>query len=567
MVPLRWSLMGIVSAMTASACWAAYVLGPSILDPSNTNWIWGDLSLIHLAWIQLLSDHESTWMSTTRFSYPLKLNTALFDPIPLFLLFAKLLHIEPDIHRQYIGLYFVLCLSLQALFAYLSIDKALQMVGALQTRLSIISTTSIAVIAATLPFTISRFQAHTALSSQWVLVMLIWTSLCSLGASRTKWAATQIPAVLFSSGINPYLSIMGVLNSLILQATTIKSIGWIDYTLRSVAALMAMSLGFWLFGFIGAADLPAEGYGIYSMNLLGPLDSNGLSRLLPIDVVDPTNGQTWEGFNYLGVGLIALFCLSILITLKQFISYNRITPEETRFSTRHFITAIIFFTLISLSSKISIASHAFDFPLPQVIADILSKFRASGRFFWMAGFLLIIWSTVKLARCLSPTGLAAIACTAMILQLVDIQPIGVFFRKSIQSVSRLDPLKISKKNVSMIYVYPPWQCTPHGTPGGVRNHESFGHTAAEAGIPTNSFYAARNPLEQLEYHCNIEARLKTIEKAALYILKNEIYAPRALLFQKTHACHQTGFSIDSTERKIWLGAAAEQHVFWICEPL
>ncbi|MGS5088131.1 hypothetical protein ACVC7V_16740 [Hydrogenophaga sp. A37] len=96
-------ILSLAGSVLLSAGFAVYLLGAPVLDVDNTGWIWGDLSLMHLAWVQFLAGDEKGWLSTTAFSFPLSLGVALFDPLPIFLLAAQSLVSVADIERQYLG--------------------------------------------------------------------------------------------------------------------------------------------------------------------------------------------------------------------------------------------------------------------------------------------------------------------------------------------------------------------------------------------------------------------------------------------------------------------------------
>jgi hypothetical protein len=65
-----------------------------------------------------------------------------------------------------------------------------------------------------------------------------------------------------------------------------------------------------LFTVRGAENLTADGLNYYSGNLLGMVTTTGWSVLLP-DVPVATDGQLFEGFTYLGAGILALIVCAL----------------------------------------------------------------------------------------------------------------------------------------------------------------------------------------------------------------------------------------------------------------
>jgi rhodanese-related sulfurtransferase len=302
------------------------------------------------------------------------------------------------------------------------------------------------------------------------------------------------------------------------------------------------------------------------MNLLGPLDSNGRAFFLPFDIADPTQGQTWEGFDYLGFGAILLVLWGGVALFRRWPRRNRTDCGYGAFPLSNGLLLVLILFLLSLSHRISMGAHVFEVPLPEQMMVALGKFRATGRFFWVCGFMLVLVSAVVLAKALGASRLNLILGVLVVVQLLDIRPIALFVRESMQTAVRYPPLAIGPGKLSMIHVHPPWQCDPWKTPAGVRNYESIGYTAVARRVPTNHFYAARNPAEQVAYHCDTGARLAVLDPAGVYVLDEETYVARKPLFEKSHSCWQEQMQVKSTHQQALLSGLPVDRVFWVCEP-
>ena len=130
-----------------------------------------------------------------------------------------------------------------------------------------------------------------------------------------------------------------------------------------------------------AGDRSGGGLGYYSMNLLGPLASNGWAALGPS--IPVFEGQTYEGFNYLGAGVIALIVIAAAALIAR-------RPERpTMVAAAPLLVACGLMALASLSPKITFANRVVaEIALPERVHLWYAAFRSTGRFFWPAGYLL-----------------------------------------------------------------------------------------------------------------------------------------------------------------------------------
>lgn len=521
--------------LTFSLAWAVFVLGVTALNIHNTDWLWGDLAVVYLAWVQYLSDPMAQGLLTQRMSYPLEMNVALFDPMPVFLLSAgKLAQWLPA--GQYLGWYFVLCVLLQAVFGHLVMVELIKSRADLLGRKADIVKLLGAFFFVLTPFTINRFPGHPALSSQWILVASIWVSLRSRNTSTRQWLAWNGTLQFLASGINPYIAAMtGMSLSAMLLAspsnvTSAHRFGRL-FTLATITVI-----GFYMFGFIGGASVQGGGYGSYSMNMLGPFDSNGGAMLFPLDIPDATGAQSFEGYNYLGLGTILLVASMLIARLTNKHAYGTL-PALPIF------TVVLSAYLLALSSTITFGSSTLHLPLPEMIESALNRFRASGRFFWM-GALWLLAASIHLLVCrFRPRLSIALLGSLLMLQIADIAPIGTLTRNAIQnnkhlSITKLELESIPKQTKALIAL-PPRQCSIGRTPGGLRGYEFTGYAAAQLNIFTNSFYAARTLSEQRDYHCDLDRALANISSENTYFLHQPFYNKNRTLFDEEFHCRKS----------------------------
>lgn len=543
----QWTTLACVALAAAfGAGWAAFVLGSVALDRHNLGWLWGDLAQVYLAWGHFLSDPDAGWLTTTRLSHPLPISVSLFDPMPVLLLLARPFAGLIGEQQQFFGYYFVVCLALQGAFGYLATRQALRLVGGDHEGLRNYTALLGGMIVASLPYTFFRFVGHTALSSQWVLVMSAWVTLATFDRGLRTWLMANGLVLLLATGLNPYLALLVLISNSVLVAVC----GWrsrrVDAAIKIVVMALVAGAGLAVFGFMGASGAATGGYGTYSMNMLGPLDSNGLAGLLRLDVVDATGGQSFEGYMYLGMGVLLLGGGVFL----SFVNY-RARPSEFPFVAVMLVIASCY--LLALSTRVTLSAHSVDVPMPAGVTYLLERFRGSGRLFWMGGFWLILMAISAAVLRFGQLRGAALVTLAFAIQLVDIVPIGHNVRTTIAQASVLE-LKIDAlPKASGIFVYPAWQCDHEGTPGGVRNYEAVGRYALRNNIPTNNFYAARTTGEQSAYHCDFEKRLQVIDARAIYLLSPALYEQYGAGFSHGFDCS--------------LGEGTERaDVYWTCLP-
>lgn len=526
----RLRMVGCLSAVAAFAlAWAVYVLGDVALDRHNLTWLWGDLSQVHVAWGQFIADPHAGWLKTDRLSYPLSMSISLFDPMPILLLLSRPVAGMVADGQQFFGYYFVVCLVLQGVFGYLATMTAQRLLGGSHEGLMHYVAIVGGCLFASVPFTFSRFVGHTALSSQWVLALSIWVTLATLEGSSRRWLLLNGLVLFLATGLNPYLALLVLISNSIVVLIHRGRSGVGGSLGRITWLALVVIVGLELFGFASASGATTGGYGVYSMNMLGPLDSNGRASLFPLDVVDPTGGQSFEGYNYLGFGVLLLCGLALFSFVNHKAPTNRFP-----FVAALLVIAVCY--LIALSTVITLSAHSFQIPVPKGVQFLLERFRGSGRLFWMAGLWLILVATSAITLRFGQLTGAALLTFLFAIQIVDVRPIAQEVRRTIANGKALSLDLEVTRSLSGIFVFPAWQCDPTGTPGGVRNYESVGRFALAHRIPTNNFYAARTTNDQTTFHCNIDQRLSRIDGNAVYLMSPEVYEAHGASFAASFQC-------------------------------
>ncbi|MDI1366425.1 MAG: DUF6311 domain-containing protein [bacterium] len=150
----------------------------------------------------------------------------------------------------------------------------------------------------------------------------------------------------------------------------------------------------------------ADAIGFYSMNVLGPIFPQGSQffgqtwngswfRYL----FDANGGQWFEGYQYLGAGVLLMILLASVLALRQqWIERPDLRPWLRRFGP--LTVAMIVLTCWAIGPNVYVgALQIAKLPKPHGgLMDLLGMFRCHGRFFWIVGYLLIALAITAISR-------------------------------------------------------------------------------------------------------------------------------------------------------------------------
>lgn len=492
--------------VAAGIAFAVYVVGARLLNPFDISWLEGDPATGYLGWTFFRQEEHLSfplgWAS--KLGYPPGEPIAYLDSLPLVATaFWPFRHVLPA-DFQYIGPWFALCVVLQFYFGY-RISKRLTGGHELPAILG-------GLLFMTAPPFIWRSINHFPLASHWLILAAFDFYLSTAQRiSRTQMAAGGLLCFV-AGGINPYLTAMVLL---VLCAAYLR---WLiaahgdqqhsGLARISVAALGAgLSIGLagcalLIFGFLRPGESGAyagAGYKIYSMNLLAPVNPWDFPGLLWNQL--PASREQYEGYNYLGLGIM-LLGLAAVVWRPSIIK---------RLFGRGAITGWLIFLVslfLALSLKATVGNVVlYDISVPDSVMNLLGAFRASGRLFWPA-FYLILCGIVGATYAAFGSGARTALLLALLVQMFDLRSMHIAIREHWAGESSAaftdDPIwqEVGRKHRHLI-VIPAWQCSKD-TPGGFPGYWIFGKLAADYGVTINSFYAGRYSPKQLAYFCKAQ---------------------------------------------------------------
>ena len=374
---MRSSLTSPVPATAAAlaALGATAVFGAEHVDPLHTEWLMrGDFALHFFGWhLYRTSPWTLPLGATPHLIWPVGSSVGLTDSIPLASAFFKLLDPLLPPTFQFIGLWLVTCFALQGLFGALLMrlvtpHPGRQLAGALLFVLS--------------PPLAIRF-GHAALAAHWVLLAALWLSL-SDGADRPSKRRVGAWALLaaVTAAIQPYLLLMVALLMLAAfgRQVVVDRRRLVPAAVHAVAGLGAGGIGLWQSGSLivpSVAGLNMGGFGSYSANLLTFIMPTEANTWLFPGPIRYASGAQYEGYAYLGLGLLLLAAGAIV---ARVLSRQPLPPGTLA---RHLPLALALGVLTALALGPTVTAGArVLWSYDGGIWGPLTTFRSSGRMIW-----------------------------------------------------------------------------------------------------------------------------------------------------------------------------------------
>lgn len=411
-------------AVGNSAAWGAllgavfflFVFGVRILKPTYIEWqLSDDPAHLYLGWEYFR--HESWQFPFGKvLGYGTPEGSSIFytDSIPLCALFFKCVRWALPEPFQYTGLWILICYVLQGAFGWclsaLTTESARSRL--LMTGFFVLS-----------PSLLERSNRHISLMSHWLILAALYLALEGREAFQQRhpklnWAWAWGAVVVVSGLVHLYICLMVVV---IYASAVVVFLGrhrWRSVRAYGSAALPMLALGLALYlegGFVvGAGGWVTSDYlfSLFSMNLLSPLAPVYFDRPESVAHVSyflsshrTPNAGYHEGFNYLGLGTLALLLIALVTTVITTIDAHSNEPAVT---TRHDDVrapviatgvACLVLAFLSLSNEVKLGPEViFRYHYGRTLQHYADIFRSSGRFFWPMGYLLLWLALSSLGR-------------------------------------------------------------------------------------------------------------------------------------------------------------------------
>jgi hypothetical protein len=402
-------------------------------------------------------------------------NIALADGIPVLALALKLLAPIWRAGLHGIGIWHAIVVVLQPVAAVWCLRQAGER--------RLMPAVGVALAAAAMPAWLAR-HGHAALMGHFLLLLALGTYLRLVRAPSASVWGGAVALALAALLTHPYLALM-VLALLAAVPVTLllrSDARWWRAACGAAAAALAVALALATLGYLGAAG--EGGYGLYALNLLSPVWP-ARSALLPIVTaeVDATGMGGWEGYNWLGAGLLAGL---VVLVLRQPAAVVDVVRRHAGLA-----LSLLALTLIAVSFRVGVGDRVvLDLGKPPAV---LEQFRASGRFFWPVGYAALIGMAVLVAR-IPRTGPALVLLLGLV-QWVDAAPnraaLGSWAAQRIPWSVDTAALRPAIAEARRLTILPSWACIP---PEGHATRERVQELlllASERAVPVNTMQLAR----------------------------------------------------------------------------
>ena len=453
----------------------------------------GDLTQHFLGWCFFRSDPWALPLGFTKsFGYPIGINITFTDSIPLFAFFFKLLNPILPPEFQYFGIWELACFILQALFGGLLIRLFFKNFWAQLAGVFFFTTS---------PLILMRAFGHSSLSGHWIILLSLYLYfLCKnseIRLSYYRWISICILTIL----IHPYFTVMSFIIYLGYEADIInRTKKWKSSIIRffiMVASILAASflIGIYMPGTI----YDEAGLGDASFNLNSLFNPMGWSKFLIKDLPIARPNQ-YEGFNYLGLGMLILFLISVFMFFRD-IKLSVIKDSLKKHSGLFFITIVLI--LFSLSNVYTFYDKVlFIIPLPEFIRKIWTVYRSTGRMFWPVYYLIYLWIFISLSKQFingeNSWKFLSLLFFAFFIQVIDLNDVyktrgwGGWFSKIVTYDSPLKSDFWSKaaKTARHIVIIPP----------GNDDYDVLSYYAVHNKMTMNVGYFARTPWDAIVAH-------------------------------------------------------------------
>ena len=399
--------VGLILGLTAFIC----IGGLATLNPHNIQWLLDspDPRTHYLGWCFF---RAAPWSLPPGLNpaYGMAMGSSIVysDSIPIMALLLKPFSPWLAAEFQYTGIWLLLSLLLQGVFAML-----------LGRRLAggIVAQGLVAGFLVLPSVLLQRLNGHYALAAQWMVLWAIWLYLQPPKDGRAiRWA--WVAAAALASLIHLYLAVMVVL---IWHGDLLRR--WMEHRSRvarlgaEYALVVAITLGtMWTAGYfvVGFSDTVTPGAaGAYGMNLASPLDPRGASLLLN-DIPLEHAGQI-EGSCYLGLGVIVLGLISLMSVVRH-------GPLRWHLTTcLPLLIVCLGVTLFAVSPLVTLGPWKV-VSLPNYWGKLSEVLRASGRMIWPVFYIL---NVAVLATIISRFGrrmAIGLLAGGLCLQMVDLSP-------------------------------------------------------------------------------------------------------------------------------------------------
>mgnify|MGYP001326397539 CR=1 FL=1 len=362
-----------------------YFTGGTPINFVNNEWLSPGDSAWH--WINWLFFKETSILQFPIFenyNYGMELSSsiAINDSLPIMALIFKPFSSILPFDFQYFGLWILICFIMQGQLGLILLRKI--------TKNEFLSFIGACFFILAPPF-LWRLWGHYSLMAHWLIILGI-IIFFSTNFNLKNWIFLLILTAL----VNAYILAI-ILSIFILDLIFRRSIG--EFTKKESLLIFfktfsLLLLSLYVFGyFSNGVSIGSGGYSLYRANLNTFFNDNNFWSYIMPDIGSIPND--YEGFGFLGIGMIILLVISLY---EIFRNQSLINSIFTKKNTYLLCLSLILF-LFAITNKVTFGSNVlFEFDLPEVFKLVTRPLRSSGRMVWLIFYLIYCAIFFILAR-------------------------------------------------------------------------------------------------------------------------------------------------------------------------
>ena len=346
---------------------------------------------------------------------------AMTDSNPVLSLLAKLAACVTGHRGNWMGVWFALCIALQpvaAVYAMRGFRRAPQ-----DSPGDAIGAGAAAFLSLMLPAYLYRV-IHINLFGHFLLLAALGYSvrLCVRQRGPRFWPSLGL--LLVTVFVHPYLF---VFSAITMAAPALQLLVGRQPGAREGLRIWALAVLIAIGAFLGLSEslsVGGPGFGLYSMNLLGPFWPQVSGLFGPgLPILDATGFQR-EGFNYLGAGNVLLLTAGAVALMRA----GRLARRTIAARFAGLGVCLIGLAAIAVTPRLTFG-HAVLLPVDVPLLDrLLASIRASGRAIWVVDYAVLLGSVAFLSARLQPRVLLPLMLCVVALQWLDTAPLRLTAR-------------------------------------------------------------------------------------------------------------------------------------------
>ena len=496
--------------------------GVEILNPRNILWLEGDSYTQFIGWSFYRNSNFFTFPLLKIFDYGMDVGSTIIytDSLPLMAILFKPFSKFLPVDFQYLGMWILICYILTAYFGYKIFN--LYLTGSYEKLICVF-------FLLISPILLQRFNnGHIALMSHWIILCSFYIYL-----KRDYQLRSWLILILLSTLVHGYILAMILLTAFFStiknffdKNSSKKTMGkYLKFSLSLTTIIFFTFFSLHIFGYFDIKDGGGYGWGGYRLNLLSIINPQGLRvnwSIITTNLFTYENSRIgdYEGFNYLGLGMIINVLFAIFLAIKK---------KKITFSSLNSKLIIIFCLILiifGLTNHIAFGPYELvSYNLPEFLKIFTKPFRASGRFFWPVYYIVFISTLVFVLKNLDSRKVLTYALVIVLIQVVDLsggmrminksaryKEYSSLYKEDLQ-LHQLD--SIAKDYEKLIYVFPSY---------APKNWVQLTYFSYKNNLKTNfGYFGRRNETAQDRYIRQIKMQFEenNLSKDSIYYFSNE----------------------------------------------